>query len=328
MKLAAAKRSSSTSAASARRKAATKRNGAAVATVLDKFRRRTRVRKAARLFLLERFESLVACVPAALAGDPEAGIHAMRVEAKRLREALRLFRRAYRRDSFDHLLAEIETLNDRLGAVRDADVLDAHLADLPGVAETEELTPLRAELASQRERDLTTFHTALGELAASDFEARFRDLIINGRHRIDHKVAGRKLSWFAPREVGRRLRRVLKRIRAVSGEFDVHGLHEVRIANKQLRYAMETFASIYDRRFQRALDAVVELHSRLGDVHDLDVLIERLDQWTAEHGPTEDLTAQLEALRTRRAKAYARAERWLTREGARSFGHTVMDTLD
>lgn len=286
------------------------------------------MRKAARLFLLERFERVVACVPAALEGDPEAGIHAMRVETKRLREALRLFRRAYRRDSFDQLLAEIETLNDKLGAVRDADVLDAQLAELPTGGDTKELSPLRAELASQRERDLTAFHLALGELAGTDFEARFRDLIINGRHHIDHKVAGRKLSWFAPREVGRRLRRVLKRIRAVSGEFDVHGLHEVRIANKQLRYAMETFASIYDRRFQRALDAVVELHSRLGDIHDLDVLIERLDTWTAKHGPTKKVTAQLEALRVRRAKAYARAERWLTREGARSFGHTVMDTLD
>ena len=100
-----AQRQAAEKAALVRAKAKAKAKGdAAAGSVVDKFRRKTRVRRAARQFLLERFESMWDCLPAALAGDAEAGIHQMRVESKRLREAMRLFGKAYRTAEFERLL--------------------------------------------------------------------------------------------------------------------------------------------------------------------------------------------------------------------------------
>src|SRR5271154_6833393 len=57
------------------------------------------------------------------AGDPEAGVHDMRVATKRLREALRLSLPAFRKKDARKHLAWVEEINDALGEVREIDVL-------------------------------------------------------------------------------------------------------------------------------------------------------------------------------------------------------------
>lgn len=302
--------------------------GGAVASVIDKFRRRTRVRRAAKRFLIERFETMWACLPAALAGDAEAGIHEMRVEAKRLREAMRLFARVYRAADFGQLLAEVDRLNDRLGLVRDADVLSEEITRFDKKAANATLSALRASLGEGRGSDQAALIAYLNELVASGFERTFRRLARAGRHGSDHPVAGQRLGRFAPLEVGRRLRRVLKRLRAVQGETDAAGLHKVRIANKHLRYAMETFSGIYDRRFDSALARVAELHKALGDVHDLDVLSDRITAYAQTHDALTEVTSELEAIAQRRSRLFGRLESYLSSPGIAAFGRAVMDTLE
>ncbi len=312
-----------------RAKAKAKAKGdAAAGSVVDKFRRKTRVRRAARQFLLERFESMWDCLPAALAGDAEAGIHQMRVESKRLREAMRLFGKAYRTAEFERLLHEVDRLNDRLGLVRDADVLSDEIGGVDKQRGNPMLTGLRDDLAARRVVDQADLTAYLTDLAKGNFERTFRRLVRLGRHSADHAVAGQSLRRFAPLEVGRRLRKVLKRLRGVKGEGDALGLHKVRIANKHLRYAMETFSGIYDRRFGTALARVAELHKALGDVHDLDVLSERITAFATAHEALDQVADQLQAIAQRRSRLFGRLESSLTPEGISGFGRAVMDTLE
>ncbi|MBI5832032.1 MAG: CHAD domain-containing protein [Armatimonadetes bacterium] len=301
---------------------------AASSGAADNFRRKTLVRRAARRFIVERFDSMWDCLPAALAGDPEAGIHQMRVEAKRLREAMRLFRRAYHATDFAMLLAEVDRLNDHLGLVRDADVLAEEIGRFDKKAANEVLTDLRASLGAHRADDQTALITYLDELVTSGFEQTFRRLSRLGRFGADHRIAGQRLGKFAPMEVGRRLSRVLKRMRQVKGEGDAPGLHRVRIANKHLRYAMETFSGIYDRRFATALARVAELHKALGDIHDLDVLTERITTYAEGRDGLTAVAPQLEAIAQRRSRLFGRLETAFTATSIAAFGRAVMDTLE
>ena len=305
--------------------AADKSGGAG--SVTARFRPRTRVRKAARLLLTERFDSLWARHGAALAGDAEAGIHQMRVEAKRLREAMRLFADVYRAADFQAGLAEDERLNDLLGAVRDADVLVEFLGSL-FKGDVPLLQDLRATIVAQRAVDQAALVAALEQLVASDFAARFRAMCRAGRHGVRHALSGTRLAEFAPLAVGERLRRVRKRLRAVQGEEDAAGLHRVRVANKLLRYAMEAFVGIYDRRFEEAYKRVVELHKALGDLHDLDVLAARIVDHAQSPADAPELAPVLERIAARRAREYGRIQTFCDPDGMTVFAHQVMDALE
>jgi hypothetical protein len=62
----------------------------------------------------------------------------------------------------------------------------------------------------------------------------------------------------------------------VSDPSRVLELHEMRIAAKKLRYAMELFAPFRDKWFSAAIESVRLLQEALGEIHDIDVMIPRL----------------------------------------------------
>ena len=48
-------------------------------------------------------------------------------------------------------------------------------------------------------------------------------------------------------------------------------LHQMRLALKQLRYAMEVFDLLYDGRLKKFIDHCAQLQTHLGDMHDCDL---------------------------------------------------------
>ncbi|MDO8971912.1 MAG: CHAD domain-containing protein, partial [Saprospiraceae bacterium] len=62
----------------------------------------------------------------------------------------------------------------------------------------------------------------------------------------------------------------------------VSELHAMRIAAKQLRYTLETFAPLYPGELQPYLQAVKAGQELLGDVHDCDVWLAFLPQFVKE----------------------------------------------
>lgn len=63
----------------------------------------------------------------------------------------------------------------------------------------------------------------------------------------------------------------------------VFELHQMRIAAKRLRYSMEIFQQVYDdytaegKAFEEATDQIKALQEHLGEIHDADVLVPRLE---------------------------------------------------
>ena len=82
-----------------------------------KFKAGTSAGKAASRVLTAATDDVREHVATALVGDVH-GIHDMRVSVKRLREAMRLFRRLLPTKRRARVMPQVELLNDCLGAVR------------------------------------------------------------------------------------------------------------------------------------------------------------------------------------------------------------------
>lgn len=199
--------------------------------------------------------AVVACEAAVRAGDPEAGVHAMRVATKRLREAWRAHRAAFPSRVHRRVFARIERLNDALGVVRDADVAGARLVRLAAEGPPLGLDLVLGAIAAERAAAVPEMLAAIDALDPDDVRAR----AAAATTAPDPAVAVRRAAA-----------RVAARWAAVRASATSDALHEVRKANKRLRYALEATAGA-------ARSDTIALHDALGDVHDADVLRLRVE---------------------------------------------------
>jgi CHAD domain-containing protein len=91
---------------------------------------------------------------------------------------------------------------------------------------------------------------------------------------------------------------------ALAGE-DSEGIHDMRVASRRLRAALEVFREVFPkRRLAPLLREVKALADTLGDVRDTDVMIERLrrdmkGRPRSERLVLSDMAAELQATRAR-----------------------------
>jgi CHAD domain-containing protein len=218
--------------------------------------------------------------------SPEEAVHNTRKDMKKLRALLRLMRGelgddVYRRENecFRDAAAE-------LSGVRDADVM---LATLEGLELEEPVSgPLRQALEAHRLR------TGGGsrKQAASQVIA----ILEEARARVG--------DWPLERDDFEALRPGLRRMykrgrrefRALREEPTVEGLHEWRKRSKELWYDHTLLRSLWKPVMDAVGDEAHALSDRLGDDHDLAMLV----AWAQEH--TEPEPELVEAVERRRAE--------------------------
>jgi CHAD domain-containing protein len=203
-------------------------------------------------------------------------LHAMRVATRRMRAAWRVFDRAFKAGKTKKLRRRLETLADRLGEVRDLDVLieglEAYRLSLDE-AQRPGLEPLLSLWHRQRTAARTQLVEELDSEAYASFiremEA-FLDAGANaaaevGTPTAPHRVRDRAASegWAAYEAV--------RAYELVLPWADVQTLHELRIATKWLRYTLEFFGETFGPDSARLLERVVALQDHLGCLHDADV---------------------------------------------------------
>lgn len=199
--------------------------------------------------------------------DPE-GVHQARVATRRLRSDLRTFRSLVDRTWAEGLRAELKWIADRLGRVRDADVLlerfDRQIVDL-GKDDGDAARVLVAGLVTERD----TGRAALLEALDS---GRYVELL----DRLVAAAAGPVLTADASRPAraatADAVRRPWRRLRAAADAItpeteDAHR-HEVRIRAKRVRYAAEAAAPVWGKKAARFAKAVARVQTVLGDLQD------------------------------------------------------------
>ena len=220
--------------------------------------------------LRTRLDALLQALPAAGKGDV-GGVHRARVASRRLRAAIPLLSRGAARK----LERTMRRLTRALGPVRELDVtigivdqLEADRAlSRPAAAALRqalggERQRLRTMLVREIERaDLTRLKKKV--LSAVREEARPRRADLQAR--LDSAVT----------RAGRRAEGLRLAIDAAAGIYLPDRLHEVRIATKKLRYAMEIVRDLRRSRAVARIDALKAAQDLLGRMHDLEVLITR-----------------------------------------------------
>ncbi|HYD31349.1 MAG TPA: CYTH and CHAD domain-containing protein [Azospirillaceae bacterium] len=211
--------------------------------------------------------------------DPE-GIHQMRVALRRLRSALSVFADQIPADQLDLLVGEVKWLAGSLGAARDWDVFREELlapvhgafADQPGLAADLVLLNKAAEeagvrgYAQAREAILSPRYTALLLRLGAWVEGRaWRDQPTSE----DSAMLFQPVTELADRLLAKRHRKARKTGTGFD-ELSSHERHQVRIALKKLRYAVEFFQSLYDEKpVRRYGQEMAELQDALGHLNDV-----------------------------------------------------------
>jgi CHAD domain-containing protein len=178
------------------------------------------------------------------------------------------------------LRKELKQLADALGAVRDEDVAIVALEALQ--LEADKIEPIKAGIGKLLKERNDVRDAARMNLTESLAARHLDDLRVRFSAAID-KMATRKKSKRAVsfNEAGREvvadgLQDLLDLGASLYEPFKTEELHEMRIAAKRLRYAIELFVACWGTQIAPFAAEIADMQSFLGEVHDSDIWIESL----------------------------------------------------
>jgi CHAD domain-containing protein len=195
-------------------------------------------------------------------------VHRTRVATRRFRSVLRVFGPVFDAVRASALDTELAWYAERLGALRDVQVLREHLRDevaaLPAEARSDALRPhLEAALAHDEEQ-------ARGELHAVLASDRYAALLREVRRFVEDEPARlTQPARRARRFVRAARRKQVKRLRAAAVEpVRDDRLHRARKAAKRARYAAELAEPVLGKRARRMVKRNKRLQDELGALQD------------------------------------------------------------
>ena len=215
-------------------------------------------------------------------------LHRMRVASRRVRSALALLGDAAAAPASAG--REVRTITRRLGAARDRDVQiqwlvsfregDAAKGDHQGVDR------LLLRLRQERGRLQPKLERLLLRLEEGDGIARLEEHL--HRQRLAASLGEEEPGWVADarrrayQDLGILAERLLSYEPYLSRPEAAEQHHAMRIRAKALRYGLELFSPLYDDELDPLADRIRKLQSALGEVHDGDVWVERVDRFLEE----------------------------------------------
>ena len=222
----------------------------------------------------------------------EETVHEARKDMKKLRSLLRLVRDELGDDVYRREMVCFRDAGQELSGVRDADVMLATLGDL------EERYPedLPADVVGELRQTLEAHKIRTVAGARQQASAQVVETLAEAGRRVD--------GWQLERDgfergLGRSYRRGRRAYRAARAEPTDESLHEWRKRAKDHWYHVRILKEAWPPVMDALADEAHELSDRLGDDHDLVVLV----SWAHEHAPTGDGMDSFEELvRRRRAE--------------------------
>lgn len=215
-------------------------------------------------------------------------IHQLRVSQRRLRSLLRIFRPALPAEFANDWAERLRRNANRFGDARDLDVLcEEILAPVTSIKDLQAEALSRMQEIALAERDQTRSRS-VADLDTAE-QGRLLTGFMAAVHALPDPVSGQTpapakpnmaLRRLANRRIERLRRRVRERHDAAHGATPEH-LHELRVALKQLRYAID-FLSPLLRDSGKRTKALTRIQNDLGFVNDLDVACQRLGRWAGE----------------------------------------------
>jgi len=232
----------------------------------------------------EAFEAIVReCLGQFLANEPvirlrrdAQAVHQARIAVRRLRSALQVFKHVLDAATADGIGRDLKELGAGLGRGRDLDVLAT--GPLLHMAQGHACEALVREIERRRE---AAYDKLIAQLVAPHYRSFHLDLvawIATSAFETTDRAAGRKAKAdkrivpFMARRLEAAWRRLARQVKRLPKD-DTDGLHRIRIAAKNLRYAVEFCDGLVKgkskrKRYSNFLKQLKALQARLGDHQD------------------------------------------------------------
>ena len=245
------------------------------------------------LLIRQRLRALEKNLPGAAKGNVDA-LHQARVASRRIREALPIVSAGSRGRRVGRQMRKITRA---LGPVRDLDVALMILDEIEKSNAVSRPALTRLRQAISRERQL--LHADMQHrLERYDLDKLHKRALGAARRNSGDRV-GRdpKRLARAMRRAAARAERLRTAIENASSIYLPDRLHDVRIAVKKLRYAMELARELSGSRATAKLRVLKNTQDLLGRVRDLEILIARTRAVQGAQGaPNLKLSAELDRL--------------------------------
>lgn len=223
----------------------------------------------------QRLRALTSTLPGARRGDVHS-VHQARVSTRRLRETLPLITSGPKGRKLER---EMRRLTRSLGPVRELDVALEMLEELGASRDVPRpaVTCLQQTIRDERRR---LHHHLVKSVARCNFE-KLGKRAASAARKHDHEAAragGGAMSRQLADARGRAARRadqLREAMENAAGLYLPDRLHDVRIAVKKLRYAMEIVRDLSGSRAAARILALEDAQDLVGRMHDFEVLIAR-----------------------------------------------------
>jgi len=212
-------------------------------------------------------------------------LHRIRVLMRRLRDTMRIFKGffpAAERKNWDHHLRKVSKISSR---GRDIDVqiqfLERYRRAVAPRKDKNDILVLKNRFIRRRQQLQPQILRSLRHLfrcgILGQIQAALQAKAKTKKTPFDYLYL---IGWAA---LSRRVAKELALESCVDLSRAVRELHQLRIANKHLRYAMETLREIYTPEIDRFLEPVVFFHRTLGEMHDYDVWLRLITDLQRDH---------------------------------------------
>ena len=211
-------------------------------------------------YVQAQYDALVRQDLAIRRDDPE-GVHQMRIAARRLRAALRVYRRLL--PGTERLAADLKWLGRRLADARDLQVQEEHLTSAVGALPTELVVgPVSARLT----RHFSPARAAAREaVVATLADRRYRRVLDEVARLLSDPGLTRRAARPAAKELPKHLRRAY---RTTKRRLADDTLHRARKAGKRYRYGLEVAEPAVGKRVRAARKLAKDLTKVLGEHQD------------------------------------------------------------
>jgi CHAD domain-containing protein len=231
-------------------------------------------------------------LPAASDGDRDA-IHDVRVASRRLRAALPIAGEATRTD-VRALVRDIRRVTRALSGLREADVVLTHVQAWPSTGPWSPLALARLEARCNalRDREHRTAREAVGRVDIGDLLSQARAIA----RAVGRDAEPAALAVALAGETRRRARALTDAIEETGIVYAVEPLHRIRLAAKKLRYVLEVGSRALAGTGPKTGRRLQALQTRLGDLHDMQILQQHVRAAAAEAAGDPALAADLAAM--------------------------------
>jgi CHAD domain-containing protein len=213
-------------------------------------------------------------------------LHRMRVASRKLLSGLNTFAENIPKRKLKIWNNELRLLAKSLGRARDLDVqsdyLKSYNKNLKSDSHKRGIERLILRLKQERIKKQEVVVNSVADFYKSNFQSEVNDIFSSKLYqkRLTNKKLHdpnfiKKINLI----ISKKIKDVLQYEEKIFNSENIEELHELRKANKQLRYTLETFEGYYGVRISEIIKTTKNIQDHLGVIHDCDVWVELIPKF-------------------------------------------------